>query len=73
MLKRKTLYFKEKITAVKSNNWSKLKEFYYHHLCKIPIGKAGVGSVVNQRRKSGCGLLIFSKCFSNTLTKLNNR
>lgn len=37
------------------------------------MGKDSTGSVVNHRRKSGCGLLTFSSCFSTSLMKESRR
>lgn len=48
-----------------------------HHtlrdLCRIPIGNSGVGSVVSQSLKSGCGLLILSRTFSSSLNHFTSK
>mmetsp|Transcript_68319 Transcript_68319/g.134107 ORF Transcript_68319/g.134107 Transcript_68319/m.134107 type:complete len:220 (+) Transcript_68319:1348-2007(+) len=36
--------------------------------CKMPSGKAGLGMVVSQRRKSSCGFFICSRIFSKRLS-----
>lgn len=42
-------------------------------LCKIPMGKVCIGSVVSQSLKSGWGLTSFSSCFSSSRNHFTNR
>ena len=39
----------------------------------MPMGKSGVGAVVSQSRKSGCGLVIFSRAFSSSFSQRMSR
>jgi hypothetical protein len=41
--------------------------------CRMPIGKAGVGSVVIHKRKSSCGLWSCSRIFSNVFSHEGSR
>ena len=45
----------------------------FNDLCKIPMGKVCIGSVVSQSRKSGWGLTSFSNCFSKSLSHFTNK
>lgn len=40
---------------------------------RIPTGNSGVGAVVSQRRKSGCGLVSFSRAFSRDCSQRMSR
>ena len=47
---------------------------YRHSLTwRIPTGNSGVGAVVSQRRKSGCGLVSFSRAFSRDCSQRMRR
>ena len=45
----------------------------FNDFCNIPIGKSGVGAVVSQRRKSGCGLVILSRAFSRSMSQRTSK
>ena len=47
---------------------------YRHYLTwRIPTGNSGVEAVVSQRRKSGCGLVRFSRAFSRDCSQRMSR
>ena len=65
-----TLKFSESIQDCRSRMQP---AFTLSDRCNIPIGNSGVGSVVSHSLKSGWGLLIRSKTFSNSRSHFTKR
>ena len=45
----------------------------FRDFCSIPMGNSGVGAVVNQSLKSGCGLVSRSNAFSKSMSHRTRR